>query len=126
MKSTDQFKQIIASHLTERAATDSLFATKYQNPEKNIDNCITYILNTVQKSGCNGFADDEVFSMAVHYYDEESIEIGNPISAKVVVNHSSGMPTTQEPAQVTTQTTVAKKPMAKKPKIAELTPSLFD
>ncbi len=26
--------------------------------------------------------------MAVHYYDEDKIEIGEPISGKVVVNHS--------------------------------------
>ena len=31
------------------------FAAKYDNPDKNIDDCVTYILNWVQKSGCNGF-----------------------------------------------------------------------
>lgn len=35
---------------------DELFAAKYDNPDKNIDDCVTYILNWVQKSGCNGFA----------------------------------------------------------------------
>lgn len=34
---------------------DELFAAKYDNPDKNIDDCVTYILNWVQKSGCNGF-----------------------------------------------------------------------
>ena len=38
---------------------DELFAAKYDNPDKNIDDCVTYILNWVQKSGCNGFCDDE-------------------------------------------------------------------
>jgi hypothetical protein len=41
----------------------------------------------VQKSGCNGFEDDEIFGMAVHYYDEEEIEVGKPINCQVVVNH---------------------------------------
>ncbi|MBP9481471.1 MAG: hypothetical protein KBF15_08460, partial [Parabacteroides sp.] len=41
---------------------------QYSKPEKNIDDCVTYILNEVKKSGCNGFADDEIYSMAVHYY----------------------------------------------------------
>jgi peptidyl-tRNA hydrolase len=41
----------------------------------------------VQKSGCNGFTDDEIFGMAVHYYDEDNIEVGKPMNAHVVVNH---------------------------------------
>ena len=31
------------------------FAKKYRNPAKNMDECVTHILNYVQKSGCNGF-----------------------------------------------------------------------
>ena len=49
---------------------------------------MTYILNTVQKSGCNGFADNEIYGMAVHYYDEESIDIGKEINCRVAVNHT--------------------------------------
>jgi len=65
---------------------------------KNIEDCITYILNEVQKSGFSGFDDDEVFSMAVHYYDEADIEIGKPIECKVVVNHHVEL-TEEEKAQ---------------------------
>jgi hypothetical protein len=46
-----------------------LFSVPYSKPEKNIDDFVTYLLNEVKKSGCNGFADDEIYSMAVHYYD---------------------------------------------------------
>lgn len=88
MKATDNFKNIIKEYLDERSENDELFALKYASEKKNIDDCVTYILNTVQKSGCNGFADDEIFSMAVHYYDEENIEVGDAPNAKVVVNHS--------------------------------------
>ena len=56
-------------------------------PNKNIEECIIYILSEVQKSGCNGFDDDEIFSMAVHYYDEDNIEIGKPTNCQVMVNH---------------------------------------
>lgn len=87
MKGTDIFKRTIHTYLVQRAASDELFAEKYANPQKSIDDCVTFILNTVQKSGCNGFADDEIYSMAVHYYDEDSIEVGKPINANVVVNH---------------------------------------
>ena len=87
MKSTDAFKNTIQAHLNNVATNDELFADKLKNQSKNIDDCITYILNTVQKSGCNGFEDDEIYNMAIHYYDEDKIEVGKPISGKVVVNH---------------------------------------
>lgn len=81
------FKNEIQTYLEQRAEYDELFARSYRNPLKNIEDCLTYILNYVQKSGCNGFSDDEIFGQAVHYYDETDIEIGKPIDCKVVVNH---------------------------------------
>lgn len=87
MKSTETFKKTIQEYLENRAASDALFSEKFKNEEKNIDDCITYILNEVKNSGCNGFADDEIFSMAVHYYDEENIESGEDVKCNVVVNH---------------------------------------
>lgn len=89
MKATDYFKQTIQSYLQRRAQEDELFAPRYANPKKNIDDCITFILNYVKQSGCNGFADDEIYSLALHYYDEDDIDIGKPLTnCKVVVNHT--------------------------------------
>lgn len=87
MKTTDHFKRIIQAYLEQRAVEDELFAVAYDKTDKNIDDCITYILNEVQRSGCNGFTDGEVYSMAVHYYDEDNIEVGKPMDSRVVVNH---------------------------------------
>ena len=87
MKSTAYFTRTILTHLEQRATVDPLFAQSFANISKNIDDCCTYILNEVQKSGCNGFTDDEVYSMAVHYYDEENIEVGKPIDSRIMVNH---------------------------------------
>lgn len=88
-KATDYFKQTIQSYLQRRAQEDELFAPRYANPKKNIDDCITFILNYVKQSGCNGFADDEIYSLAMHYYDEDNIDIGKPLAnCKVVVNHT--------------------------------------
>ena len=88
MKSTEIFKNDIKAYLDSRASEDGLFALSYFKANKNIDDCITYIFNTVQKSGCNGFIDDEVYSMAVHYYDEDNIEVGKRFDCRVVVNHT--------------------------------------
>lgn len=96
MKGTEHFTRTIADYLNQRAMTDPLFAPNLLKPNKNIEECITYILNEVQKSGCNGFDDDDellrallekIFSMAVHYYDEDDIEVGKAVSCQVAVNH---------------------------------------
>ncbi len=68
MKATDHFKNTIKAYLDQRAEIDLLFSFRYSLPEKKLEDCITYILNQVQKSGCNGFHDDEIFGMAVHFY----------------------------------------------------------
>ena len=88
MKSTKHFQNTIKAYLDKRAEIDLLFSFRYSLPEKKLEDCITYILNQVQKSGCNGFHDDEIFGMAVHFYDEDNIEIGKPMhNAQVAVNH---------------------------------------
>ena len=51
MKGTDHFKRTIQMYLEQRAEEDTLFAKKYRNPAKNIDECVTHILNYVQNVG---------------------------------------------------------------------------
>lgn len=136
MKASNHFKNTIKAHLDQRAETDVLFSFQYSKPEKSIDDCITYILNEVKKSGCNGFADDEIYSMAIHFYDEDNIEIGMPMNnAHVVVNHFVEL--TEEEKEQARQDAIQKaqdeayrkmtQPTKKAKKIA-LTPqpSLFD
>ena len=88
MNGTEQFTRTISEYLNLRAATDPLFAPNLAKPHKNIEDCITYILRQVQQSGCNGFEDDEIYSMAVHYYDEDNLEVGSRVACHVVVNHT--------------------------------------
>ncbi|RRD55265.1 PcfK-like protein [Tannerella forsythia] len=127
------------NYLDERAQYDELFAENYRKKDKDMDSCIQYILNTVKQSGCNGFADDEIYSMAVHFFDEDNIDIGSPINAHVVavVNqvveltaeekaqaHREAMQRAQEEAyRKMTQPTKKK---AKTTVDATLQPSLFD
>lgn len=125
MKVSDSFKKTISAHLEGVAANDPLFAETFKKENKNIDDCITYILNQVQKSRKMGFADEEIYGMAVHYYDEDDIEVGKKVSAKVVVNHSIDAPKPNKeekpnPAQV--QPKEVKKPT--KPKVEKQQASL--
>lgn len=45
MKGTEQFKQTIKAYLDERAKRDELFAVSYAKENKNLDDCITFVLN---------------------------------------------------------------------------------
>ena len=87
MKGTKHFKVTIQSYLDKVAAKDPLFAKTMEKEDKNIDDCITYILNTVQRTGANGFLEGEIYGMALHYYDEDKLDIGQKIEADVIVNH---------------------------------------
>lgn len=41
----------------------------------------------MQRSGCQGFSDSEIYGRAVHFYDEDEIEVGNPLDCQICVNH---------------------------------------
>lgn len=98
MKATEHFKQTIKTYLDERAKNDELFAVSYAKENKNMDDCATFILNQVKRSKCMGLTDEEVYSLAVHFFDEDDIEIGNPIACNVIVNHTVEL-TEEEKAQ---------------------------
>ena len=86
-KATDGFKKSIRDHLERRAFRDPLFRARLKREDKSLEECIKYIFGQVQKSGRNGFQDDEIYDMAVHYYDEDNIKVGDyKGNAKVVHN----------------------------------------
>ena len=87
MKGTEHFKEIIKGYLDQRAKEDELFRAKYETTARTMDDVVTFILNEVKKSGCCGFADDEIYSLAVHCIDEPELEIGKPLQCSVVGNH---------------------------------------
>lgn len=142
-RGTQAFSDTIKAYLEKRAENDAMFAIRFANPSKSMEDCVNYIINQVQKSGCNGFADDEIFGMAMHYWDEDEIEVGNPANCKVVVNHVVEL--TEEEKEQARQDAIAKlrdEEMAKmrrpkttessrsacdsKNKATEVQPSLFD
>ena len=133
-KGTRAFNDTIKAYLEERAENDALFAVKFANPSKSVEECVTFILNEVKKSGCCGFTDAEVYGMATHYYDEEEIEVGKPINCKVVVNHTVEL--TAEEKEQARQDAINKlrdeemakmrRPKTTETKTQDVQPSLFD
>lgn len=118
MKATDTFKNTINDHLQALANIDPLFAETLNKPNKSLDECINYIFTTVKASGCDGFADSEIYGMAVHYYDEDDIKGVSAVKGRVVVNHSFAGTATEKPAALA-------KVKAKKQIVPLNQPSLF-
>ena len=87
MKGTETFQKVIKEYLDKRAAEDELFAKYYQKSDKTIENCCDFIISEVKKSGRRGFADDEIFGLAVHYYNEDTV-VYSKLQCNVVVNLS--------------------------------------
>ena len=88
-KSTDNFKRVIKTFLENKAKEDEFFKKKFENKDKNINDCSKYILNIVQKGEFAGYEDQEIYSMAIHYYTEDidMSKMQDLSNAKVIVNH---------------------------------------
>lgn len=78
-KSSLHFKRVIEAYINELASNDDQFAKRVNRADKNIDDCIIYVLNQVKNSGVCVFEGEEIFGIATHYYDEDDIQVGSPI-----------------------------------------------
>lgn len=89
-KVNQSFKMAIQSYLEKKAKEDSLFAVTYAKDNKNLDECCDYIIGEARKRGGNAVAmtDDEVFGIAIHYYDEDDIKV-NKLTKSVRTSVSS-------------------------------------
>lgn len=88
-KELSAFEQAIKNHLDNMAANDVEFAKSYANPDKTIEKCCKYICNEVAKKrkkseNCVAMTDEEVFGMAVHYYDDVDENVKSTLSNDVV------------------------------------------
>lgn len=81
----DPFEQTIKDYLDDRAANDPLFRPVYEQEGKSIKECAKFIYGLVKESGRAGFNDEEVYGMAVHYY-QEKVEVSDIATPDVVIN----------------------------------------
>lgn len=89
MAGQENFKAVIKDYLDNRAKTDKLFAKSYKKKGKSLDECCNYIIGEVQKQVKSGqivVPREEVFGMAVHYYDEDDIKDVKKASACTIVS----------------------------------------
>lgn len=89
---TNSFQDAIKSYLDERAKTDELFAKAYAKSNKSLKECCDYIMGEAKKRGnAVAMTDDEVFGLAVHYYDEDNIKV-NKVSGSYKVSAPASAP----------------------------------
>lgn len=82
------FETAIKTYLDSVAEKDELFAKSYKKPNKSIKECCTFLMNEAKKAAKGGSIackDEEIYGLAMHYYDEDDIDVGSvPTNVKAV------------------------------------------
>lgn len=120
------FETAIKTFLDQFASEDKEFANKYANPNKSIEECCKYIFQEVEKGRkkserCVGVPEDEVYGLAIHYYDEEDIKVEGPKTKAKAVVPASEPKESQSSEEITKETEKkpARKPRKKKAVVEE-------
>lgn len=101
MSQYQTFEDAIKTYLDNYAVGDPEFAQKLASPKKSIEECVKFIKGEIfdkyikgqehQNTAVATPSRDECFGLAVHYYDEENIEI-KPLPAGVSARPSAPAP----------------------------------
>lgn len=95
------FETTIQTYLENRAKTDSLFAETYKKANKSIKECCKYIYSQARKLAKNdnavGVDESTVYGWAVHYYDEDDIELDKVKERVEVVAPAAETSRTEQP-----------------------------
>lgn len=118
------FEATIKKFLDNFAEEDATFAITYAKKNKSIKECCQYIYQEVGKArkkgaspnaNCVALSDEEVYGLAIHYWDEDSITLDNNVVKPSAVQAT--------PTPATTPTTPAEeapvpeeKPKTRKPR----------
>lgn len=95
------FETSIKSFLDNLVKEDEMFAKNYAKPNKSISECCKYIIQQVEKNRkknerCVACTDEEVYGLAIHYYDEDDIKVEEPKAKVEDVQH---VPAPESPAE---------------------------
>lgn len=123
MKVTNKFTETIKEYLDKYANENFSFNECYQKTTKSIDSACNYILKIVQDSKISGYADQEIFDMAIKYYEDDSIiNDDKDISCEVVHNTTDSSPRIKENNSMINPVIPRSIPTP----VKAATPSLFD
>jgi len=105
-----EIRQAINLYLTAKAYADAEFKKSFENPNKNLDECVTYITYIMYKKVTEGAdkkqsvgvaipSDDEVFALAEQYYMDEDLKVDGTELRNVRVVSASATSFTDEEKQ---------------------------
>ena len=109
----------IKDFLDNLAKEDASFANTYKKQKKSLKECCQYIYGEVGKARngkemCVALPKEEVYGLAIHYYDEDDITIANNV-IKPTAASASTLATTAV-AALTAEQPHQEKPKARKPR----------
>lgn len=110
------FETAIKNFLDKHAQEDPTFATTYAKPNKSVAECCKYITQEVEKNcrkggRCVAVCENEVYGLAIHYYDEDDIVVDGPKNkVEVAQNAPSETSTTTEAIEEKRKTRKPRKP----------------
>jgi hypothetical protein len=87
-KVNKEFVEVIREYLEKRSEKDALFSEKYKSSKKTVEQCCDYIISEARKRGSRAvvICHEEVFGMAVHFFDEDGIQPVEPaVDTSVIV-----------------------------------------
>lgn len=90
MNSIEIFKKVLKQYLDGRAQSDALFAQAYAKEGKTLDECANFVIGEIKKRSSDGryvATDDEVYGLAVHYYDEDDAKADSIGGVQIVSNY---------------------------------------
>lgn len=104
-----EIRQAINLYLTAKAYGDAEFKAKFENPSKNLDECLLYVKYQFykraeekamkEKKNCCQVvipSDDEIFAYAEQYYTDEDLKIEGDTLEKVKVVSAAAVTFTEE------------------------------
>lgn len=106
-----EIRQAINLYLTAKAYSDAEFKKKFENPNKDLDECVLYLhakmlekVTEEQKKGgaaCVVPSDDEIFALAEQYYLDEDIKVdGDKFNNVQILSASATSFTDEEKAKM--------------------------
>lgn len=112
------FETVIKNILDQRAQEDPQFAAVYAKPHKSLEECCKYIYQEAEKANKKrqrvlGAKGEEIIGLAIHYYDEDDIEVKGP-DGKIVGYGADATPANADEAPSTEATET--KPKTRKPR----------
>lgn len=113
-----EIRQAISMYLTAKAYEDAEFKEKFENPQKNLDECVLFIQSKMlekvtEEQKKDGAAvvipsDDEIFALAVAYYLTDDLKVDGDKFSNVKLVSAQATAFTEEEKQKMRQEAIKK------------------